>query len=114
MLVFPQRSRNRVTFRGYPPTMARSNIVDNVKINQDNIIQSLASTISNSLSNVDTSQINLAAVATNLANLQVGERERERERDRQTDRARTIAELKKIGHSHMNIGRKLSLKTIIN
>ena len=63
-------------FRGYPPTMVRSNMVDSkvqqdMKLTHDNILQSLATSLSSTLSQANSPDFNLAAVATSLANFQV-------------------------------------------
>ena len=65
-----------LTFRGYPPTMVRSNMVDSkvqqdMKLTHDNILQSLATSLSSTLSQANSPDFNLAAVATSLANFQV-------------------------------------------
>ncbi|XP_063679702.1 uncharacterized protein LOC134815133 isoform X2 [Bolinopsis microptera] len=61
--------------KGYPPTMVRSNMVDpkiqqDMKLTHDNILQSLATSLSSTLSQAAAPDFNLAAVATSLANFQ--------------------------------------------
>ncbi|KAL5258825.1 hypothetical protein ACHWQZ_G009329 [Mnemiopsis leidyi] len=61
--------------KGYPPTMVRSNMVDSkvqqdMKMTHDNILQSLATSLSSTLSQANSPDFNLAAVATSLANFQ--------------------------------------------
>ncbi|XP_063694755.1 zinc finger protein 37A-like [Bolinopsis microptera] len=61
--------------KGYPPTMVRSNMVDpkiqqDMKLTHDNILQSLATSLSSTLSQAAAPDFNLAVVATSLANFQ--------------------------------------------